>query len=62
MVTNYWRHHQESWKDYQKERCERVNKNTERIKERIWNRDKLLQKKPKIIERIKMIKKHIVDK
>ena len=44
-----------------KESCERINKNTERIKERTSSRNKLLQQE-KIVERIKMVKEHIIDK
>ena len=42
-----------------KERCERIN--TERIKEIISSRNKLLQQK-QITETIKMITEHIIDK
>ena len=47
LVTSYWKNHKESWKDHQKrtQRCERINKNAEMIKERILGRNKLLQQK-----------------
>ena len=43
------------------ERCERINQNAEKTNERISSRNKLLQQN-QIIERIKMIKEHIINK
>ena len=62
LPPSYWRHHKESWKnDHKKDLRKDVNnKNEERIKERISNSNKLLQQKK--VERIKIIKKDIIDK